>query len=127
MPIIPCPNLLQQCKKYNGATTGILLYISTRLPAAPARLDDILLYDIAEEIETDEHLDRLMQTLEVSQGSQSRCHELNRLEGCLTVRGTRQMLMNWRARTAVTEQRDRLKDALTRAGLLDLRDRFFPD
>ncbi|XP_011662655.1 uncharacterized protein LOC105437581 [Strongylocentrotus purpuratus] len=49
------------------------------LPAAPAKLDDILLYDIAEEIETDEHLDRLMQTLEVSQGSQSRCHELNRL------------------------------------------------
>eukprot|EP00057_Strongylocentrotus_purpuratus_P010861 XP_011665335.1 PREDICTED: netrin receptor UNC5B [Strongylocentrotus purpuratus] len=96
------------------------------LPAIPIRLDDKLLYDIAEEIETDEHLDRLMQTLEVTQGSQSRYHELNRLEGHLTARGTRQMLMDWRARTAVIEQRDRLKEALNTAGLLDLRDRFLP-
>eukprot|EP00057_Strongylocentrotus_purpuratus_P010464 XP_011664938.1 PREDICTED: uncharacterized protein LOC105438614 [Strongylocentrotus purpuratus] len=100
--------------------------IGSELPATPTRLDDILLYEIAEEIETDEHLVSLMQTLEVTQGSQSRCHELNRLEGRLTARGTRQMMMDWRARTAVIEQRDRLKDALTRAGLLDLRDRFFP-
>eukprot|EP00057_Strongylocentrotus_purpuratus_P014854 XP_011669328.1 PREDICTED: uncharacterized protein LOC105440628 [Strongylocentrotus purpuratus] len=98
----------------------------TELPATPSRFDDKLLYDIAEEIETDEHLERLMHTLEITQGSQSRYHELNRLEGHLTAKGTRQMLMDWRARTAVIEQRDRLKDALTRAGLLDLRDRFFP-
>ncbi|XP_030836991.1 uncharacterized protein LOC115922328 [Strongylocentrotus purpuratus] len=100
--------------------------VRSELPANPIRLDDILLYDIAEEIETDEHLERLMHTLEVTQGSQSRYHEINRLEGRLTARGTRQMLMDWRARTAVVDQRDGLKDAFTRAGLLDLRDRFFP-
>eukprot|EP00057_Strongylocentrotus_purpuratus_P027416 XP_011681890.1 PREDICTED: uncharacterized protein LOC105446584 [Strongylocentrotus purpuratus] len=99
---------------------------SERQPAIATRLDDKLLHDIADEIETDEHLDRLMQALEVTQGSQSRYHGLNRLEGRLTTRGSRQMLLNWRAETAVTEQQGRLKDALSTARLLDLRDRFFP-
>eukprot|EP00057_Strongylocentrotus_purpuratus_P006668 XP_011661142.1 PREDICTED: uncharacterized protein LOC105436832 [Strongylocentrotus purpuratus] len=98
----------------------------TRLPDSPTRLDDPLLYDIAQGIESDEHLDRLMHALEVTIGSQSRCHESNRLAGQVTTRGTYQMLSNWRAEIALIEQRSRLKDALTRAKLLDMRDRFFP-
>lgn len=89
-------------------------------------MDNTLLYDIAQEIENDEHLDRLMHALEVANGSQERCHESNRLEGRVTTRGTYQMLVNWRAEIALKEQRGRLKDALTRAKLLDMRDRFFP-
>nr|XP_054775268.1 uncharacterized protein LOC129283511 [Lytechinus pictus] len=93
--------------------------------ACSKRLDDKVLYDLANEIENDDHLDRLMQALKVPSGAQQRCHDLNRLEGQVTVRGTHRMLIDWRAETAVAEQHDRLKGALIDAKLLDLRDRFF--
>ncbi|XP_063957137.1 uncharacterized protein LOC129263279 isoform X2 [Lytechinus pictus] len=104
----------------NGAQTK-----SESSSASSKRLDDKVLYDLANEIENDDHLDRLMQALKVPSGAQQRCHDLNRLEGQVTARGTHRILMDWRAETAVAEQHDRLKGALTDAKLLDLRDRFF--
>lgn len=91
-----------------------------------ARVDDQLLFDIAEEIETDDHLERLMNALEITQAARHRYHGLNRSEGHHTTRGTRQMLFDWRAKTTITKQRKELKDVLTKAKLLDLRDTFFP-
>ncbi|XP_041465944.1 uncharacterized protein LOC121416517 [Lytechinus variegatus] len=90
-------------------------------------IEDDLLFKVADQIDNDEVLETLMGALDISLLGRRRCLEVNRSEGRVTERGTRDVLLHWREKTRAAEQRAGLESALKRAELHDLSNKIFKD
>ena len=81
-----------------------------------------LLFKLAEDIETGEHMEALGRTLGFNVAEINRYTETNRIEGLVTCKGTRAMLFDWRQTVTPCEQHLRLEQALIDAKLVMLAD-----
>ena len=87
-------------------------------------LADYALADLADDIETDEQVESLGQSLGLKRSHVNRYLATNRLTGRVTCKGTRDMLYDWRQKTAPRNQATTLKKALVDSGLVMLADRY---
>ena len=85
------------------------------------------IFNIADDIEFNDHMERLALELEFSSADANRFSATNRLTGRETTRGTRDMFIAWRQTVPQDSQRALLKAALLRANLVMLADKYFPD
>ena len=87
-------------------------------------LSDKHIAEIADDIETEDHVERLGRALGLGRAEINRHLETNRLGGRVTAKGTCDMLFSWRQHVIPSEHHVTLKRALHDAGLLLLADRY---
>ena len=79
---------------------------------------------MAEDIETEELVEKLARALGFSQAAINRYMATNRLEGRVTAKGTRDMLFAWRQKTSPADHMVTLRRALVQSGLILLADKY---
>eukprot|EP00057_Strongylocentrotus_purpuratus_P010977 XP_011665451.1 PREDICTED: uncharacterized protein LOC105438836 [Strongylocentrotus purpuratus] len=92
--------------------------------AGPLEVTDDLIYSLAAEVETVDHLDALGIALGFDQAARTRFHSTNNLSGSVGCRGTRDMLTEWRQRSPGADK-SKLKRALQKARLIELSEKYF--
>eukprot|EP00057_Strongylocentrotus_purpuratus_P010976 XP_011665450.1 PREDICTED: uncharacterized protein LOC105438835 [Strongylocentrotus purpuratus] len=93
--------------------------------AGPLEVTDDLIYSLAADVETVDHLDALGIALGFDQAARTRFHSTNNLSGSVGCRGTRDMLTEWRQRTPGADK-SKLKRALQKARLIELSEKYLP-
>nr|XP_054757361.1 uncharacterized protein LOC129263475 [Lytechinus pictus] len=88
--------------------------------ATEGGINDAILSELAEDIETGEQMEALGRSLGFKPAAINRYTETNRLEGRVTCKGTRDMLFDWRQKTELSNQHPCLKQALIDANLIML-------
>ena len=91
----------------------------------PLEVTDDLIYNLAADVETVDHLDALGIALGFDQAARTRFHSTNNLSGSVGCRGTRDMLTEWRQRTPGADKA-KLKRALQQARLIKLAEKYLP-
>ncbi|XP_063957316.1 uncharacterized protein LOC129263084 isoform X2 [Lytechinus pictus] len=81
-----------------------------------------VLREIADNLETDDQMERLANALGCTRAQINKCNTTNRLTGSVTTKGTVDLLTSWRATVQAEHQMSRMRDAMTRAKLLMIRD-----
>ena len=97
-----------------------MLPFSARADEQPLEfgLPDRVIADIADDIETEEQVEKLGRALGFSWAAINRYLETNRLEGRVTSKGTRDMMFAWRQKTPPKDHKIVLTKALRDSGLL---------
>ena len=95
----------------------------TAIQISASGLSDQQIADIADDIETEDQVERLGRALGLGRAEINRHLETNRLGGRVTAKGTRDMLFTWRQHVIPSEHHVTLKKALHESGLLLLADR----
>ena len=80
--------------------------------------------DIADDIETEEKVERLGRELGFKQAAINRYLATNKMRGKMTAEGTRDMLFAWRESTSVGRHVVTMRRALVRSGLVLLADKY---
>ena len=92
--------------------------------AAHGSIADDLLFKLAEDIDTGEQMEALGRTLGFKVAKINRYTAINRSEGRVTSKGTREMLFDWRQTVEPCDQQFRLEEALIDAKLVILADTY---
>ena len=87
-------------------------------------LSERIIADIADEIETEEQVEKLGRVLGFSQAAINRYLATNRLEGRVTSKGTRDMMFAWRKSTSPEHHVVAMRKALVQSGLVLLVDKY---
>ena len=87
-------------------------------------LSERLLADIADDIETEEKVEKLGRALKFSQAAINRHMATNRFEGRVTSKGTRDVLFAWRQHSSPGDHLVTMRRALVNAGLVLLADKY---
>ena len=88
-------------------------------------ISDEVLTNLANEFETQEHVDKLGVALGFKRGEINRFLLTNRMGISVTYRGTLNMLLEWRQKHASRDQECILKETLQKVELIDIADRYF--
>eukprot|EP00057_Strongylocentrotus_purpuratus_P017144 XP_011671618.1 PREDICTED: uncharacterized protein LOC105441814 [Strongylocentrotus purpuratus] len=126
----PCDQHLrleQALSKDNLIMLADTLLKGTPVMATQGGIVDGLLFQLAEDIETDEQMETLGRTLGFNAAAINRYTDTNNKGDRVTCKGTRDMLLNWRQTVVPCDQHLRLKQALIDAKLVMLADTYLKE
>eukprot|EP00057_Strongylocentrotus_purpuratus_P018347 XP_011672821.1 PREDICTED: uncharacterized protein LOC105442429 [Strongylocentrotus purpuratus] len=116
---ISCEHCARIAPSVKTGDTPIIVY-SSKEP-----IDDMTLGDLAEAIETEQHMEALGRELGFSAAEINRYADTNRKGDRTTTNGTMFMLRDWRKKVGARNQLQRLPEALKKAGLVMLAETHF--
>ncbi|XP_041456985.1 uncharacterized protein LOC121409198 [Lytechinus variegatus] len=86
---------------------------------------ELVIPNIAKDIQQDQ-INQLGRALGFRQAQINRYESTNIIAGNFTVKGTRNMLHDWKSRTSIAKQKDELRQALVKSGLTGVADEHLP-